>query len=178
MTADEYLALGETPERYELIEGTVVMSPSPTPRHQELIAEILLQLKQWDRSAKAVRVFPDTDIRLDPSRVYRPDISVYLRSRLPEVPDRLTLPPDLIVEVLSASSKVIDLITKRDDYERFGVGEYWVVDANDLRVRAWGREQSLFAERAVVGDSVASSALPGFVLDIAALRRSLGSAAG
>ncbi len=173
MTADEYLALGETPERYELIEGTVVMSPSPKPNHQELLVEILGQLRNWDRSNRAHRFFPDTDVRLDSGLVYRPDVSVYLRTRLPELPDRLATPPDLVIEILSPASKVIDLITKRDDYERFGVLEYWVVDPADLRVRAWSREQPHLVERAVSGDSVPSSALVGFALNIAELRRAL-----
>lgn len=173
MTADEYLALAETPERYELFEGTVMMSPSPTPKHQELIVEILHQLRSWDRSKRALRFFPDTDVRLDSGRVYRPDISVYLRSRLPELPDRLVTQPDLVIEILSAAPKVIDLITKRDDYERFGVAEYWVVDPADLRVRAWSREQSHLVERAVTADSVASTSLIGFALNIAELRRTI-----
>ena len=40
--------------------------------------------------------------------------------------------PDLVVEILSAGSKPLDLITKRDDYDAFGVGEYWVVDPDPL----------------------------------------------
>lgn len=88
-------------------------------------------------------------------------------------PERLVLPADLVIEILSPGSTVMDLITKRDDYERFGVGEYWAVDPSDLRIRAWRREGSRLIESAIEGERVPSAALVGFVLDVAALRRVL-----
>src|SRR5207248_98420 len=115
MTADEYLALGETPERYELIDGVVVMSPSPFPDHSEIAIEITFQLKQFARSGGKVRTFADTDVRLTSGKVYRPDVWVYRAERLASKVEHLTTPPDLAVEILSPSSKPLDLITKRDD---------------------------------------------------------------
>src|SRR5437763_12310577 len=68
MTADEFLALGETPERYELIDGTVVMSPSPTPIHQLIVVELLQQILAWKQAHAGARVFPDTDLRRSEER--------------------------------------------------------------------------------------------------------------
>src|SRR5438045_3873811 len=92
MTADEYLSLGETPERYELVEGVVVMSPSPLPLHNELVLEIAYQLKRF-ASKSGVRIFPDTDVRFGPGTVYRPDLAVYRAGRLPDRSTRLEPAP-------------------------------------------------------------------------------------
>lgn len=170
MTAAEFFALGESPERVELIDGVVVLSPSPTPRHQELVQAIFEGLLAHKR---LIRVYLDTDLQVSADLVYRPDVSVYTRVRLPETPRRLATPPDLVVEVLSPGSKPLDLITKRGDYERFGVAEYWVIDPADLHVRCWRREGERLLEASAPVERVESSAIPGFHVDIAALRDTL-----
>src|SRR6185295_1633314 len=117
-----------TEDRYELVNGVVVMSPSPTPRHQRIAFLLALQIEGWAESTAGIHVIPDVDIRVGPDKVYRPDIVVYRHTRLPAIPTRLTVPPDLIVEVLSPGSESMDYVVKRDDYDRFGVAEYWVID--------------------------------------------------
>lgn len=166
MTAEEYCALGETDDRYELIHGVVCMSPSPVPRHNEVMYRIMAQLSRH----AGLRVFPETDLRLSPATVYRPDICVYKAEALPAEVTRLDLPPSLIVEVLSPKTKPLDLITKRADYERFGVGEYWVVAPAECTVRQWCRGPTGFVERVSGESSVRCEALPGLVLDCTALR--------
>jgi Uma2 family endonuclease len=180
MTADEFFALGESAERLELIDGVVVMSPSPFPIHQAVLDEIQGQLAVARRGGLRVVSFPDTDVEFGPGLVYRPDLAVYRAERMPKIPSRLRVPPapDLVIEILSAGSKGTDLITKRDDYERTGVGEYWAIDpAPDLRVRVWRQEKSggaRFIEAALprpeAPDVLESAAISGFTLDLAALR--------
>lgn len=172
MTADEYLALGETQERYELIHGVVTMTPSPSVplAHGEIAYEIIGQLHTFAAGGRVIRVFPETDVRLSPSCVYRPDLCVYLAEHLPGRVQRLETPPDLVVEILSPGSKALDLITKRDDFERFGVHEYWVVDPVDGRVRCWQRREGQLIEAAVSGDALTSAAIAGFVLRIGPIR--------
>lgn len=170
MTADEYLALGETQERYELIHGVVVMSPSPLVRHNAIIARITQQLLAFADQSRAWVVLPETDVRFTANTVYRPDLVVYRAERLPHDAERLDTPPDLIVEVLSPSSKALDLITKRNDYERYGVGEYWVIDPETAHVRCWTRQGPRFIDAPVAGDSLASSAVPGFILPLEPIR--------
>lgn len=170
MTADEFFALGETQERYELIDGVVVMSPSPTPLHGEAFNSIFMQLQNYAHLTKLARVYAEIDVQLSSGRVYRPDIAAYQMVHLPKRPDRLISPPDLAVEILSASTRVFDLITKRDDYEAFGVNEYWVVEPKDGSLRAWRRSGKSLLQVAVEGDTFPCSALPGMMLDLKALR--------
>jgi Uma2 family endonuclease len=164
LTADEYLSLGETSDRYELIHGTVVMSPSATPRHSEVALRIIQQLLAFADRAGAARIFAETDVRFPGETVYRPDVIAYRGGRLPDEVGHLDVPPDLVIEVLSGGTKMLDLVTKRDDYDRFGVAEYWVVDPNTAELRCWRRQGSRLCEVPIESDTVASSAITGFEL--------------
>lgn len=171
MTAAEYLALGETTERYELVDGVVVMSPSATPSYSEIINEIVYQFKAYARAADPIRVFTNTDLRVAGDLVYRPVLAAYTAARLPPRTATLNSPPDLVVEVLSPSSRALDLVTKRRDYDRFNVGEYWIIDPDTAQVRTLHRPAppalaQPFVETLITADTHPSTAIPGFTLDL------------
>jgi len=172
MTAEEYLALGETPERMELIEGVVVMPPSPTTRPWRMVRMILRQLEEFGDAGPGLEVFADTDVLVRPTLVYRPSICAYAPGRFAEFPERLRVAPDLVVEVLSPSNRALDLVTKRDDFGRFGVTDYWVVDPDNGQVRAWRRAEAGGGMVAVEvqGDLIEAEGLKGFVLDLLPIR--------
>jgi Uma2 family endonuclease len=170
MDADEFFSLGETFERLELIDGVVTVSPSPLPVHGEIVQEVLTQLGLQKRSGATIRTFTEIDVRLSDRVVYRPDISVYLASRLPPHPQRLTLPPDIVIEILSPGTMAADLITKRDDYGRFGVGEYWAIDPADASIRLWRKRPAGFVQEPAPADRVESAAVPELTLDLAPIR--------
>jgi Uma2 family endonuclease len=172
MTADEFLSLGETTDRYQLVDGIVLMSPSPTPLHQRIKLLVAQQAMATDSPlAGGPDVFLDTDVRFDTQVVYCPDVAVYRSGRLTSTPARLTQPPDLIVEVLSPGNKPLDLVTKRADYERFGVNEYWVFDPETTELRCWRADATgHYAAGAVQGDRITSSAIPAFTLDLGPIR--------
>lgn len=169
MDAEQFLAMGETEARYELVDGVVTVSPSPFPSHQRVVHELCFQIETWARKSGAI-VFPDTDIVFGRTLVYRPDIAVYAAGRIEDVPRSLREPPDLAIEVVSAGSKALDMITKREDYERFGVGEYIVIDPDSGRVHHWNRQPTAYGETPVTGDRLESSVFPGLVLDLEAVR--------
>ncbi len=170
MTAGEFLAIGETEERLQLIDGVVVMSPRPTGRHQNSIRLIQQQLERYLLTNPGAIYFVEVDLKLSDRKVYTPDLACYRAGRDVGIPDRLTLPPDLIIEVLSPGNKAFDLTKKKDDYESFGIGEYWAFDPADGRLRVYTREGDSLLERAVRDESVPSAALPDFTLDLRPLR--------
>jgi Uma2 family endonuclease len=170
MTAEEFFALGETPDRYELIDGVVVMSPSPTMRHQVILHLIQEQAGAWRRANPGVRVTPGVDIRFGNRLVYCPDLAIYKKGRVTGLPDRPEVAPDLVIELLSPGSKAIDLITKRKDYERHGVREYWVIDPADASARVWRLKGKKFIEANAGRDKLRAASLRGFVLDLRPLR--------
>ena len=85
---------------------------------------------------------------------------------------RLIGPPDLAVEVISPDSRRYDTQTKRDDYERCGVREYWIVDPQQKLLTFLRNEAGRFVEVPPQGDSFASEAVEGFVLNLAEVRDS------
>jgi len=173
MTAADYLALGETPERYELVNGVVCMSPAPTLRHQLFFGEIVFQMATIVRANPGFRYFPDSSVQFSADTVYEPDLSCYRPGRIPPMPSRLTEAPDLVIEILSPGSRAFDLAAKKDDYERFGVVEYWAIDPADARVRCYRRGGDQLIESAspaAIDRTLPSTGLPGFVLNMAPLR--------
>lgn len=133
MNAEDFLGLGPTRERYQLIDGVVCMSPLPNTFHQRLLSLFIVQLDAFVRAHKGFKYLPEVDLVLADDKVYSPDLVCYRPGRVKGYPTRLTDPPDLVIEILSYGTKNFDLTTKRDDYRRFGVGEYWTYDPSDGR---------------------------------------------
>lgn len=170
MSAGDFLSIGETVERYELVDGVVVMSPSPTPRHQKVIRLIQKQLEPYADAHPGFEYFVDVDLVLSKGKVYAPDIVCYRPGRLPRIPHVLELAPDLVIEILSPGTKAFDLTTKRDDYEKFGVAEYLAYDPADGKLRCYRREGAHLLDTPVSADVFESVALAGWRLDLPPLR--------
>lgn len=141
--------------RYELIEGTLHVSPAPRFPHQRAIGNLYWLLRHAC-PAEFEAVLGPFDVMLGPDTMVEPDVLV----TRPDDPTekRLEQPPLLAVEVLSPSTRLYDLGTKRLAYEHFGVPAYWVVDVLDpaaARITEWRWAPSGVAEpseRIVEGD--------------------------
>lgn len=171
MSADEYLALGETQTRYELIDGVVCMSPSPTFRHQQVITEIAIQIGTFLRDHPVGRVAVEIDVRLRDNLVYRPDVVYLSNENAARCGDAITVPPDLVVEIISPDSRAYDARTKRADYESAGIGEYWIIDPDRDEFTFLVLRSGRFTDAAPTGDRYAASLLPNFELDLPRVRR-------
>lgn len=168
MTADEYATLADDGYRYELIDGVVQMSPSPSFQHQQIVAEFARQLGNHVMDTASGRVAVEIDIRLDEDRVYRPDLVFVDAEKLTQCGERITVAPDLVLEVVSPDSKRYDHETKRHDYEAAGVTEYWLIDVETKQVMQLRLEGGKYVEQ--VGDArLRSRVVDGFVLDPATL---------
>ena len=117
-------------DRHELIDGELIVTPSPIPIHQIISSNIAYALERIVREQRLGRVLAaPIDIRFTPDNVLIPDIIFIALDRLHVVgPKTVDAPPDLVVEILSPGTRQRDLSVKRDLYARFGVREYWVVD--------------------------------------------------
>lgn len=175
MNADEFLQIIDESHNYELIDGVVSMTPSPTPKHQQILSEIHGQLYMFLRSNPIGLAFPETDVHIGEGPtggdlVYRPELLFYRSERLLGMENKLFGPPDLVVEVISQGSRFIDEKTKKDDYERFGVREYWLIDPENEAMTFFRLRGDRFVEVPFDGDQFTSEAVPGFVLDVARVR--------
>ncbi len=185
MTADEYEELPDDGCKYELIDGVVVMSPSPSFGHQDVAGEIEWQIRTFLKDHPVGSVAHETDAIFDPLRVYRPDLMFLSTRRFPVPTDRVRAIPDMVLEVLSPGTRAMDLSTKRDDYQRFGVSEYWIADpaaatmtflrltSAGAKGAAVGRGGGKMVYRPVPckGTKFPSIAIPGFTLNISPVKK-------
>lgn len=177
MTADQFCQTTDRGPgyRYQLVDGVVVMTPSPVPIHQRVAAEILFQISHYLRTNPVGAVLGESDVVLGKGPkggdlVYQPDIAFYRRERLSGMNERLVGPPDLVVEVLSPSTRRFDKGTKMHDYERLGVKEYWLIDPDNERMTFYISQAGRFAEAQTENDQFSSEAVLGFALDLNAVR--------
>ena len=170
MTADEFLALPEDPSHYELVDGVVVMSPSPSYWHQKIIFELLGQLHAYLGDNPIGEAVPDVDVKIREDLVYRPDIVYFGAAKAAQIRDRVIQIPDLVIEVISPSSRGYDSKTKRQDYEAAGVGEYWLIDADKEAFTFLVLRDGGYQEVPANSGRYASSVLSGFELDLERIR--------
>ncbi|MBU2662174.1 Uma2 family endonuclease [Actinoplanes bogorensis] len=111
--------------RYELIDGRLVVSPSPTPIHQDLAVRLLLMLEAG--CPPELMVVTDLSVRIDASREPRPDVVVIDRKLVSVSPVPVEAAV-LAIEVISPDSTIRDLHSKPRMLAKAGLPHYWVLD--------------------------------------------------
>ena len=116
-------------KRYELLEGELVMTPSPTWQHQDISIKLTIRLEAYVAARGLGRVaYAPLDVILGDD-VVQPDILFISRERASIIQEEeIRGAPDLIIEILSSSTAQRDRTYKRTLYGRHGVREYWLVD--------------------------------------------------
>jgi Uma2 family endonuclease len=118
-------AMPDDGHRFELVDGVLLMSPSPRPLHQRAVARLLAALTPG--CPRELEVLPaPVDVVLAEDTVLIPDVVVGLRSEFTE--HGLMGPPVLAVEVLSPSTRLIDIELKRARLQEARCPHYWIVD--------------------------------------------------
>ena len=133
--------------RYEIIDGVLLVSPSPVPDHQGIVLMLSHTLVRKAPAELRVLTAP-LDVVLSDDTVVEPDILVARRDAFG--PKNLPSPPVLAVEVLSPSTRLIDLNVKKALYERTGVQSYWVVDPATLQFTAYELEDGRYVTVAAI----------------------------
>lgn len=128
-TYNDYTLLPDDGQRYEIVNGVLLMAPAPSPWHQDIVLEIVSALRTHVKLAGLGRVFTaPIDVELAPKNVFQPDIVVVLNAHMDRVTaKKIVGAPDLVVEVASQGTAAFDRIVKYDIYARSGVPEYWIV---------------------------------------------------
>ena len=149
---EDLLAMPDDGNRYELVEGELLVSPSPKPRHQRIAGNVYTMLRRLQDAGLGDAYQAPLDVVLDWHTVLEPDVLFIRADRLNIVTERnVSGPPDLVVEVLSESTRDADLGPKLRAYGRHGVGEYWVVDPDANTVQVVRREGEVFVESGTAG---------------------------
>jgi Uma2 family endonuclease len=162
----------ETNQSCELWDGELIMSPTPSFFHQEIVFRFQRLLHDWVAPRRLGKVVATPiDMVLSPHRAVQPDIVYVARERLHIIERVIRGPADLVAEVISLGSRHRDRIEKRDLYEQHGVREYWIIDpeANTVEVLALVGGHYELVARSAKGEVAGSRLLPGFSVPVHAL---------
>ena len=143
-TADQVRALPDDGQRYELIDGELVVSPSPRPLHQECVTRLIVLLQPWLKARGVAGLLASpADISLGEDEILQPDLFVYRTAGGKPLRDWSDITELLlVVEVLSPSTARYDRQLKRHRYQRAGVPEYWIVDLDSRLIERWRPEDT------------------------------------
>jgi len=172
LTYNDYL---KTPDdkRYELIEGELIMTPSPVTYHQWVSKNIEYELERFVREKKTGRIFDAPyDVCLDNENVLQPDILYISRERFSIIEEKnIQGAPDLIVEILSESTAYNDLIKKKKLYAKHGVREYWIVDPGEKSIEVYSlvRKEYVLSSSFSINDNLISPLLTGLNIELASV---------
>lgn len=151
LTIEDFEAIRDAADdghRYELVDGSLVVTPSPSWSHQvvsiQLIRVLLGSNPEPDR---LVVLHAPLDVQLAEDSVVQPDLMVF------DTDDEQPRRPLLAVEILSPSTRHIDIGLKWSRYAAAGIQHYWVVDPDEPSVTGWTLQDGTYREeRRAVGD--------------------------
>ena len=157
-------------ERYELVDGELIMVPAPGESHQIVAMELGALLHVFVKARGLGRVFSAPyDVVLSDTDIVQPDLLFVSNERAHiRTPTNIRGAPDLVIEILSPSTASRDWGEKRDLYAEYGVQEYWLVDPDTRTVTVLLLDAGAFAEVACygAGQTLTSPTLPGFTANL------------
>ncbi|MBD1807389.1 Uma2 family endonuclease [Microcoleus sp. FACHB-SPT15] len=174
-TADLEL-LPDNGNRYEIIDGELLVTRSPHWKHQEACGRLFAALDGWSQSTGLGRTAINPGIIFSDADNVIPDVVWASNERLAVLLDdagHLTAAPELIVEVLSpgGENERRDRVAKLKLYSARGVQEYWIIDWQTQQIEVYRREQASLRLIATLfsNDELTCPLLPGFVCTVARL---------
>jgi Uma2 family endonuclease len=163
--------LGSLPDdghRYELLDGSLLVTPAPSPAHQVAAFELAKLLDAAAAGTDLLVLLAPGEVALSDRLVLQPDLVVVRRA---DLDDRgVVAVPLLVVEVLSPSTRRFDLGSKRAAYEGAGVGRCWVVDPDAPSLTAWRLDGAAYTVDAVVAGEAAYQAVEPMTVQIVPAR--------
>jgi len=173
-TYEDYKNLPESEtQRYELLEGELVMVPSPSFEHQDISGNLEFLLRLFVREHKlGVVLDAPLDVVLGEAgeeHVVQPDILFISKTRKKIIrQEEIRGAPDLVVEILSPYTGQRDRTVKKKLYARYGVKEYWIVDPEEEAIEVWALGRGGYERVALYkkADMLTSSLLPGLKIPL------------
>lgn len=158
LTRADLEGLPDDGHRYELIDGSLIVSPGPALPHQDVVGNLHLLLRAACPPHLKVVLAPFAVALADDTEV-QPDLLVAPRGQFTR--KELPGPPLLAVEVLSPSTRRVDLLLKRDRLQSAGVASYWLVDPDEPSLLALELRDGSYVEVAhVCGDEACELSAP------------------
>ncbi len=169
-TLDEWLE-AEIEPRFELENGRLVPMPSPTRRHQVIVGRVFNALFDKCLSDESGAVSMEVDVALPTGQGLIPDLSLIRKERETELltsSGKIQGVPDLVVEVISPSTRARDTVHKMRIYHEAGVPWYWLIDSETLTIQEYQHtpEGYLLRTAAEAGEVFHSKAVEGFTINL------------
>lgn len=142
---DDYAEFPEDSNRYEILEGDLLVTPAPSPLHQRVSKRLQRALEAYFEARNLGEVFnAPIDLILTHHDVVQPDLVVVTAPG--QVSGRgIEGAPALVVEVLSPGTRVRDRTVKARRYAELGIPHYWLVDPEHHSVECYRREGATYA---------------------------------
>lgn len=168
-TVKDYMSMPGD-KQYQLLDGEMILAPSPSEKHQTIASQIYLALHRHVSREKIGRLwFAPLDVVLSDHDVAQPDILFVSNIRSIIITEaNIQGPPDLVVEILSPGTAEHDRGYKQALYGRYGVREYWIVDpeAETIEVLGESAEGLTLVTSYQSGQTMTSPLLEGLTVDL------------
>ena len=176
LTWDEFLALPYELRNASLVDGEVVVNP-PNAQHEWIVHNLIEVFRRWTREGPGRgQVSTQQPVKINDRRGYQPDFAWYPTKQCASsgLPKEFSGLPGLVAEVLSPSTRAYDLVAKRRDYEKVGIGEVWFIEQEVTRYGVLacqrpGASTGFVDSELRIGDRLTSPLLDDFDVDVAAL---------
>lgn len=169
-SVEEYLRL-ETNRLVEFSHGRIEVLPMPSDRHQSIVAYLFGILLVYAQKTGGKVLFAPFRLQLWPGKLREPDLVFLTSANDSRREDPFWTGADLVVEVISPDDPRRDTVTKRFEYARASIPEYWIVDPRDETIAVLRLAGDAYAEhgRFGRGETATSAAYPALRMDVAAL---------
>ena len=169
-THADLLVMPDDGKRREILDGDLIVSPSPLLLHQAIVMRLIaIFVRYLDRKPVGKIFASPLDVIFSDLDVLEPDLIFVRNENVAILQDWVRGVPDLVIEVLSPGSCSMDRGPKLKAYARFGVPEYWIVDPEARTIEVYRQGAGGYELVLICGqrDSVTSPLLPEFVLHVA-----------
>jgi Uma2 family endonuclease len=175
LTVADLESLPDDGNRYEIVDGELFVSTSPSFLHQTILTQLLYAILNYLQRSPTGHIVPGVGVIFDDHNAVIPDLVYISNARMPEtvVGGRLVRAPEIAIEILSpgASNERRDRHVKLSLYSSREVKEYWIVDPENRAVEIYRLRSGKLetAGRLQATDLLTSPELPDFSVAIESL---------
>ena len=163
--------------RYEIVEGEILVSRAPSLTHQRVSGVLFVSIRNYLSQNPIGEIFATPGVIFNDFNGVVPDLVFVSNERRKEIAsgERIMGAPDLVIEIISPGpdNETRDRVIKRQQYARFGVKEYWIVDPATRTIDVYHlvTESLNLAATLAEDDDITSAVLPGYSCRVADIFR-------
>lgn len=166
-TVEDYEQITDEDLKCEFVDGELIVHSPTSIRHESLAGFVLSLVREFVTERRLGDVFGSNAVMQLGERRFSPDVSALLAANAGRVQNnRIVGPADLVVEILSSSTRAYDRNTKLPLYCEGRVGEIWLIDADRRQFEAHAWRDGGYVSQALTTGRWASITLPDLSVDV------------